>query len=207
MSRSHSTLLLRRAAAAGSRRFCSRTIRADRRHPPATPLVPYPGTCACSGRHAARLRCNGHGTGQFGRVTEYECTRSTITRGNRLVQTICRGPPVGMTWQRSQIPYCPCRACRFRRSPSPPPPSTICRIDLEPDQARRVLGRRGGLSRRVRAAESAICSCIWAGSGPNAAASTLHSGGSREDVARYLHPTTWGAAPVRRVTAWARTSV
>lgn len=116
-------------------------------------------------------------------------------------------PPVGMTWQRSQIPYCPCRACRFRGSPSPPPPSTICRMDLEPDQARRVLGRRGGLSRRVRAAESAICSCIRAGSGPNAAASTLHSGGSREDVARYLHPTTWGAAPVRRVTAWARTSV
>ena len=59
---------------------------------PATSLVPYPGTCACSGRHAARLRCNGHGTGQFGRVTEYECTRSTITRGDRLVQTICRGP-------------------------------------------------------------------------------------------------------------------
>lgn len=48
---------------------------------PATSLVPYPGTCACSGRHAARLRCNGHGTGQFGRVTECECTRSTITRG------------------------------------------------------------------------------------------------------------------------------
>lgn len=88
-------------------------------------------------------------------------------------------PPVGMTWQRSQMPYCPCRAGRFRRSPSPLPPSTICRVDLQPDQARRVLGRRGGLSRRVRAAESAICSCIRSGSGPNAAASTLHSGGSR----------------------------